>query len=151
MMRLRDEMPELGGATVWYNSDPIQKRDLMGNKPTLIHYWSVSCDLCKKAMPNVNEFRKAYKDELNVIAVHMPRSEKDLNLAEVKKVADEHDITQPIYVDNKHILTDAFNIRHVPAYYLFDIDGRLRHFQTGGGGMRMLLKRINRVLGIKEK
>src|SRR5699024_3090764 len=151
MMRLRDEMPELGGATVWYNSDPIQKRDLMGNKPTLIHYWSVSCDLCKKAMPNVNEFRKAYKDELNVIAVHMPRSEKDLNLAEVKKLVKEHYSTQSIYVDNKHILTDAFKIQHEHAYYLFDIDGRLRHFQTDGGGMKMLLKQINRVLGIKEK
>src|SRR5690625_3169257 len=122
MMRLRDEMPELVGATIWYNSDPIRKRDLIGKKPTLFHYWSVSCDSCKKSMPNVNEFRETYKDELNVIAVHMPRSKHDLDLDQVKKVADENDITQPIYVDNKHILTDAFNVHHVPAYYLFDVE-----------------------------
>src|SRR5690625_6180884 len=104
MMRLRDEMPELAGATVWYNSDPIQKKDLIGKKPTLFHYWSVSCDLCKKPMPNINEFRETYKDELNVIAVHMPRSKKDLNLDEVKKEADEHDITHHMNINNKHII-----------------------------------------------
>ncbi len=150
-MKLRDQMPELDGATEWYNSNPIQKNDLIGNKPTLIHFWSVSCGLCKEAMPNVNEFRDEYKDDLNVIAVHMPRSEKDLDLDDVQKVAEEHDITQPVFVDNKHTLTDAFNNQHVPAYYVFDEEGKLRHFQAGGGGMKMLRKRVNRVLGIKDK
>lgn len=148
-MKLRDEMPELEGATFWYNSDPIKKEDLVGERPTLIHFWSVSCGLCKKAMPKVNEFRDEYKDKLNVIAVHMPRSEKDLDLDQVQRVAEEHDITQPIFVDNEHKLTDAFENEYVPAYYVFDSDGKLRHFQAGGGGMKMLMKRVNRVLGIK--
>ncbi|HLR68089.1 TlpA family protein disulfide reductase [Virgibacillus alimentarius] len=148
-MKLREQMPDLPEATTWYNSDPIQKSELIGNKPTLIHFWSVSCGLCKEAMPNVNEFRDEYKDKLNVIAVHMPRSEKDLDLDQVQSVAKEHDITQPIYVDNQHALTDAFQNEYVPAYYVFDEEGKLRHFQAGGGGMKMLRKRVNRVLGIK--
>lgn len=147
-MRLRDEMPELNGATVWYNSEPLEKKDLIGNKPTLIHFWSVSCELCKMAMPNINQFRDDYKNELNVIAVHMPRSEKDLDLEKIKKVADEHDVTQPIFVDNDHTLTDAFANQHVPAYYVFDEEGKLRHFQAGDGGMKMLKKRVDRVLGL---
>lgn len=145
-MRLREEMPELEGATTWFNSEPISKSDLVGDKPTLIHFWSVSCELCKRAMPNINEFRDDYKDELNVIAVHMPRSEKDLDLDQIKEVAAEHDITQPIFVDNDHTLTDAFKNEYVPAYYVFDNEGKLRHFQAGDGGMKMLTKRVNRVL-----
>ena len=43
-------------------------------------------------------------------------------------------------------LTDAFDNQHVPAYYVFDKDGQLRHFQAGGSGMKMLEKRVNRVL-----
>ena len=148
-MRLRSPMPELEGATTWYNGE-MTKEDLTGEKPTLIHFWSISCGLCKEAMPNVNEFRDKYKDKLNVIAVHMPRSEKDLDLDEIKKVAEEHDITQPIFVDNAHKLTDAFENQYVPSYYVFDEEGQLRHFQAGGGGMKMLTKRVNRVLGIKE-
>lgn len=150
-MRLRAELPELDGATKWLNSKGINKSDLIGNKPTLIHFWSVSCGLCKEAMPNVNEFRDEYQDELNVIAVHMPRSEKDLDLDQIKEVADEHDISQPIFVDNQHKLTDAFENQYVPAYYVFDSEGKLRHFQAGGGGMKMLRKRVNRVLGTTEK
>ncbi|MBH0171380.1 MAG: TlpA disulfide reductase family protein [Bacillota bacterium] len=149
-MRLRSDMPELNGATQWINGE-VSKSDLIGNKPTLIHFWSVSCGLCKDAMPNINQFRDDYKDELNVIAVHMPRSEKDLDIEQIKEVAAEHDITQPIFVDNDHALTDAFENEYVPAYYVFDAEGKLRHYQAGGDGMKMLTKRVNRVLGKETK
>jgi thiol-disulfide isomerase/thioredoxin len=149
-MKLRSPMPELIGATEWLNGE-LTREDLVGKKPTLFHFWSISCHLCKEAMPNVNEFRDLYKDQLSVVAVHMPRSEKDLDIEEIKKVAFEHGITQPIFVDSAHKLTDAFENKYVPAYYVFDSEGQLRHFQAGGGGMKMLTKRVNRVLGIKEE
>ncbi|MFF2753551.1 TlpA family protein disulfide reductase [Psychrobacillus sp. NPDC058041] len=144
-MKLRTPMPELTGATAWLNGE-VTTSELVGEKPTLIHFWSISCGLCKEAMPNVNEFRDQYKDELNVVAVHMPRSEKDVDLEEIKKVAAEHNITQPIFVDSELKLTDVFENQYVPAYYVFDKDGQLRHFQAGGSGMKMLEKRVNRVL-----
>ncbi|MDQ0350442.1 thiol-disulfide isomerase/thioredoxin [Alkalibacillus filiformis] len=145
-MKLRTPMPEITGATEWINGE-VTREDLVGDKPTLFHFWSVSCGMCKEAMPQVNEFRDDYSDELNVIAVHMPRSEKDLDLDQVKEVAEEHGITQPIFVDSEHKLTDAFENQYVPAYYVFDAEGNLRHFQAGGSGMKMLTKRVNRVLG----
>jgi thiol-disulfide isomerase/thioredoxin len=149
-MKLRAPMPELTGAIEWLNGE-VTKEDLVGEKPTLIHFWAISCHLCKEAMPQVNEFRDRYSDKLNVMAVHMPRSEDDLNLDEIKKVAAQHDITQPIFVDSEHKLTDAFENQYVPAYYVFDKDGNLRHFQAGGSGMKMLEKRVNRVLDEMEK
>lgn len=148
-MKLREPMPELDGAVEWLNGE-VSKSDLIGEKPTLIHFWSVSCHLCKEAMPQVNQFRDDYKDKLNVIAVHMPRSEDDLDIEDIKKVASEHGITQPIFVDSKHQLTDSFENQYVPAYYVFDKDGNLRHFQAGGSGMKMLEKRVNRVLNETE-
>lgn len=149
-MKLRDQMPELSGATTWLNGQ-VEKADLVGEKPTLIHFWSISCHLCKEAMPDVNNFRDQYKDELNVIAVHMPRSEDDVDLDTIKEVAAEHDITQPIFVDSDLKLTDAYDNQYVPAYYVFDKDGQLRHFQAGGSGMKMLEKRVNRVLDEMRK
>lgn len=148
-MNLRDEMPELHGATTWLNGE-VTKADLVGEKPTLVHFWSVSCRLCKEAMPDINEFRDEYMDKLNVIAVHMPSSEKDLDIEQVKEVAAQHNITQPIFVDNEHNLTNAFKNQYVPAYYVFDKEGKLRHFQAGGAGMNMLAKRLNRVLAENE-
>lgn len=149
-MKLREPMPELNGAVEWLNGQ-VTKEELVGEKPTLIHFWSISCHLCKEAMPQVNEFRDEYQDKLNVVAVHMPRSEDDLDIEEIKKVAAEHGITQPIFVDSEMKLADAFENQYVPAYYVFDKDGNLRHFQAGGGGMKMLEKRVNRVLGEMEK
>lgn len=149
-MKLREPMPELLGATEWLNGE-VTKEQLIGEKPTLIHFWSVSCHLCKEAMPNVNKFRDDYHDKLNVIAVHMPRSENDLNIEDIKKVAAEHEITQPIFVDSELKLNEAFENQYVPAYYVFDKDGNLRHFQAGGSGMKMLEKRVNRVLDEMEK
>ena len=144
-MKLRSQMPDLAGATTWLNGE-VTKKQLIGSKPTLIHFWSVSCGLCKEAMPDVNKFRDQYKNELNVVAVHMPRSEKDMDLEDIKRSAAKHDISQPIFVDNELTLTDAFDNQYVPAYYVFDKDGQLRHFQAGGSGMKMLEKRVNRVL-----
>ncbi|WP_025785220.1 redoxin domain-containing protein [Sporosarcina sp. D27] len=149
-MKLREQLPELSGATAWLNGE-VTKSELVGEKPTLIHFWSVSCHMCKEAMPDVNAFRDKYKDELNVVAVHMPRSEDDVDLENIKAVAAEHDITQPIYVDSELKLNDAFENQYVPAYYVFDKDGQLRHFQAGGSGMKMLEKRVNRVLDEMKK
>ena len=145
-MRLRDEMPELEGATVWYNSEPIEKKDLIGHKPTLIHFWSVSCEICKQTMRNIQEFRNNYKNELHVIAVHMPRSNEDLYLEDVKNVARDYGISQPIYVDNNHRLTDRLGVNYVPAYFVFDEMGKLRHLQSGESTIRMVLKRIQRLI-----
>ncbi|MEH7222387.1 TlpA disulfide reductase family protein [Bacillus sp. JJ1566] len=149
-MKLREQMPELEGEKAWFNGE-VRKDDLVGDKPTLIHFWSISCGLCKEAMPQVNEFRDQYKDKLNVIAVHMPRSENDLDLDEIKQVAEQHNITQPIFVDSELKLNDKFENQYVPAYYVFDKEGKLRHFQAGGSGMKMLTKRVNRVLEETEK
>ncbi|KAB7707905.1 redoxin domain-containing protein [Bacillus aerolatus] len=149
-MKLREPMPELTGETAWLNGQ-VTKEELIGEKPTLIHFWSVSCHLCKEAMPQVNGFRDQYQDKLNVVAVHMPRSEDDLDMAQIEATAKEHGISQPIFVDSEHKLTEAFENQYVPAYYVFDKDGNLRHFQAGGSGMKMLEKRVNRVLDEMEK
>jgi thiol-disulfide isomerase/thioredoxin len=144
-MKLREPMPEMTGAVEWLNGQ-VTREELVGEKPTLIHFWSISCHLCKVAMPQINQFRDAFQGKLNVVGIHMPRSEKDLNIEEIKQVAAEHGMSHPIFVDSNHTITAAFQNQYVPAYYVFDRDGKLRHFQIGGSGMKMLEKRVNRVL-----
>lgn len=149
-MRLHEQMPKLEGATAWLNGKRTRS-ELIGKKPTLIHFWSVSCYLCKESMRDIDRLRDYFKRELNVIAVHMPRSKDDLNMEVIKATARKYDMTQPIIVDNQMAVTDAFDNDHVPAYYVFDRDGQLRHFQAGGQGMQMLKKRIQRVLDEAER
>ncbi|WP_342463137.1 redoxin domain-containing protein [Ureibacillus sp. FSL K6-8385] len=144
-MKLRSPLPELDGATAWINGQ-VTKKDLLGEKPVLIHFWSVSCHLCKESMPDLNQFLKKYKDQLNVVAVHIPRSEEDMDLDNVKRTAEALNMTQPIFVDHEFVLSDLFENEYVPSYYVFDRSGLLRHYQAGGKGIKMLEQRVERIL-----
>nr|WP_106783931.1 redoxin domain-containing protein [Lysinibacillus timonensis] len=147
-MKLRSLMPELDGATTWINGK-ITNKELVGEKPTIIHFWSVSCHMCTETIPNMMNFLNQYSDNLHVVSVHMPRSKSDTDLNRIKELAEKYGLNHPIYVDNDLILTDVFDNQYVPAYYLFDRRGILRHYQAGESGMKMLEKRINRI--IEEK
>lgn len=145
-MKIREQMPDLKGATTWLN-ERVDRYDLIGQKPTLIHFWSASCRQCKEAIRDVNYIRDRYKGQLNVVAVHMPRNADDNDLDTIKALVRLHDITQPVFVDNALILSDAFDNQFVPAYYVFDKHGQLRHFQAGGSGsMHTLENRVSRVV-----
>ncbi|KZE37415.1 thiol-disulfide oxidoreductase [Bhargavaea cecembensis] len=144
-MKLHEPMPELSGATDWLNGETT-KAELVGEKPTLIHFWAVSCNICKETMPEVNELRDKYKDDLNVVAVHMPLTGADNDMDKVRETADQYGLTQPVFVDSEYKLTDAFENELAPAYYVFDREGQLRHYQAGRTGLDMVEDRIERVI-----
>ena len=149
-MRLRSELPEFQGVTEWINNE-VSKEQLQG-KPLLIHFWAVSCHMCKESLPQINEWRDKYGKEydLQVVGVHMPRSEKDTDIDQVKELVEQYELTHPVMVDNQHAVTDAFQNEFVPAYYLFDSTQQLRHFQAGEKGLKMIEQRLNKILGAKS-
>ncbi len=147
-LRLRSDMPEFKNVTEWVNGE-VTKEDLQGH-PVLVHFWSISCGVCKQTLPDVNEWREKYKEHnLKVVGVHMPRSEKDTEIAPVKEAIEKYELIHPQMIDNTHSVVDAFQNEYVPAYYLFDQEGKLRHFQAGEKGLHMVEQRLKRVLDIK--
>lgn len=145
-LRLRSEMPELKGATEWVNGDV--NMDQLQGKPVLVHFWSVSCGLCKTSMPDVLKIRDQYKDKgLQVIGIHMPRSEKDTEVGPVKETIEKYEMTHPQAIDNQHSIVDAYENEFVPAFYLFDGEGQLRHRSAGEKALKMLEKPLVRLLG----
>ncbi|AMA71934.1 MULTISPECIES: redoxin domain-containing protein [Aneurinibacillus] len=148
-MKLREEMPEFEGITEWVNGE-VKKEDLKG-APVLVHYWSISCHTCKEALPQLNEWRDRYAEQgLRVVSIHMPRSEKDMEIEPVKEAIKKYQLTHPVAIDNSYKLVDAYKNQYVPAYYLFDADLKLRHYQAGEKGLKMLEKRLDRVLTPEE-
>ena len=143
-MKLHAPMPSLDGARS-LNKQEITREILIG-KPTFFHFWSVSCDLCKYGLDTISYMAHKYANDLNVIAVHMPRNEQDIIIQNVKAVRDYYKMKQPIIIDNDFSLTDRFSNQYVPAYYVFDHNGLLRHYQAGGGSLRILERRIQRII-----
>src|SRR5579883_2767114 len=106
--RMDSPMPSLTGGTDWFNSEPLSNDVLIGS-PVIIHFWSISCGVCKESLPDIERFINNYKDQgLKVVSVHMPRQESDTNVEAVKECIAEYKMTQPVVVDNWHNITDAF-------------------------------------------
>ena len=148
-MRIGTEMPSLEGATEWFNATGARAAEESKGRVTLVHFWSVSCGLCKENLPRVAEWREGRAAEgLRVIAVHMPRYEADSDVETVRDAVTGYGIAEPCAVDNEHRLRDAFQNEqgYVPAYYLFDAEGKLRGFAAGENGLRMIAPALDRVL-----
>jgi len=146
-LRLRTELPALDGITEWVNGE-AKKDELLG-KPVLVHFWSISCGMCKESLPEVNKIRDDHP-ELQVVGIHMPRSEKDTEIPPVKETIEKYELKHPQGIDNMHAVVDRFENEFVPAFYLFDQEGLLRHRSAGEKALSMLQKPLERVLGTKE-
>lgn len=148
-MRIGTEMPQLEGATEWINKPGTEATSEANGHPTLVHFWSVSCHICKENMPRVSEWREKHKEDgLRVIAIHMPRYPADMDESAVREAIEKFNITEACAVDNEHKLRDAFKNDQgfVPAYYLFDREGKLKSFAAGERGLDLLSSAMNRTL-----
>lgn len=145
-LRMDSQMPSLSGGTDWFNSHPVKPAELKG-KVVLVHFWAVSCGICKESLPEITRWIQTYGPQgLRVISVHMPRQESDTNVEAVKETIDEYGVKQPCVVDNWHEIADAFENKYVPAFYVFDGNLKLRHFQAGEKAPKMVEPVIQRVL-----
>ena len=150
-LRIGTEMPLLDGATEWLKGSTEEALAEAKGRPVLIHFWSLSCGMCKDNLPRVVEWRDNYREAgLRLIAVHMPRYPADMDIKSVREAISEYGITEPCAVDNEHKLRDAFHNEHgyVPAYYLFDQDHKLKGFAAGEYGVKVMEPALTRLLGV---
>jgi thiol-disulfide isomerase/thioredoxin len=145
-------MPSLEGATEWLSGSADEALKDAESRPLLIHFWSVSCGMCKDNLPRVAEWREQYRDQLKIVAVHMPRYPEDTNVDAVREAVTKYDITDALAIDNEHKLRDAFQNEHgyVPAYYLFDAEHKLKSFAAGEYGVKVMAPALERLLGAAQ-
>ena len=147
-MRIGDAMPELDGATAWFNGSQEDTLKHIKGKPVLVHFWAVSCGICKDKMPDLQELIRKYEPlGLHTVAVHMPRYEADTDLDTVNEAMKSNKITEPTAVDSLHKLKDAFQNEQgwVPVYYLFDAEGKLKTRAAGEFGVGVLKTALDKM------
>ena len=147
-MRIGDAMPSLEGATTWFNGSLEDTLEDTKGKPTLVHFWAVSCGICKDKMPQLNEIKKRYGAlGLETIAVHMPRYEADTDLDMVNQAIADNAIEEACAVDSLHKVKDAFQNEQgwVPVYYLFDAEGKLKTRAAGEFGVNVLQTALDKM------
>lgn len=151
-MRIGTSMPSLEGATEWLSGSVEEVLKETEGRPVLIHFWSVSCGMCKDNLPRVAEWQEKYAPVgLRLVAIHMPRYPADIDVKAVREAVSQHEINGPGAIDNEHKLRDAFHNEngYVPAYYLFDEQHKLKSFAAGEYGVKVIEPAIERLLGVK--
>ena len=112
----------------------------------LICFWSKSCSACHANMPHLQKLRDEYGPKgLEVISVHRPMGEFDLDEAKVLEVAKELGITEKLIFDNDHSIGDELKVDGWPTYFLFDKEGKVRRHAKGQFGVKMIEQALIRL------
>src|SRR3977135_820458 len=76
-MRIGTEMPRLDGATEWFGGTQAHAEMEAKGHPTLVHFWSMSCGMCKDNLPLVAEWRDELKERgLRGSEGHLSRAQR---------------------------------------------------------------------------
>jgi len=127
------ELPSLGGATLWLNSQPLTAAGLRG-RVVLVEFWTYTCINWRRQLPYVRAWSEKYKDRgLVVIGVHTPEFSFEKNVDNIRREAKDMRVDYPIAIDSDGAIWRAFKNEYWPALYFIDAQGRMRHHQFGEG------------------
>jgi thiol-disulfide isomerase/thioredoxin len=132
-LHIEGELPSLGSATAWINSEPLTPAGLRG-KVVLVDFWTYTCINWLRTLPYVRAWAEKYKDRgLVVIGVHSPEFAFEKNVENVRRAVTSLSVDYPVAIDSEHAIWRAFNNEYWPALYFVDAQGRIRHHQFGEG------------------
>jgi thiol-disulfide isomerase/thioredoxin len=150
---IEGELPSLGSATGWLNSQPLTAAGLRG-QVVIIDFWTYTCINWLRSLPYVRAWAEKYKDHgLVVISVHTPEFAFEHDIDNVRRAAKDMRIDNPIAIDNDYTIWRAFDNHYWPALYFVDAQGRIRHHQFGEGQYEqseMILQQLLAEAGIGD-
>jgi thiol-disulfide isomerase/thioredoxin len=145
------QMPSLGGATAWLNSEPLDAAELRGHV-VLVDFWTYTCINWLRTQPYVRAWSRAYRgDGLVVIGAHTPEFSVEHVIDRVRRATKERGIDYPVAVDNDYAIWTAFANHYWPALYFVDMDGIIRDHHFGEGRYEQSERVIQRLLGIERE
>jgi thiol-disulfide isomerase/thioredoxin len=128
---IEGELPDLGAANAWLNTDPLTPAGLRG-KVVLVEFCTFSCVNWLRTLPYVQAWSDRYRDHgLVVIGAHTPEFEFEHDVGKVRAALDAMGVDFPIAIDSDYAVWRAFDNAYWPALYFVDANGRIRHHRFG--------------------
>jgi len=138
--------PSFDQATTWLNSQPLTVDGLRG-KVVLVDFWTYTCINWRRTMPYLRAWGAKYQDQgLVIIGVHTPEFSFEKDLDNVRRQAQEQNLSYPIAVDSDYGIWRAFDNQYWPALYFVDAQGRVRHHVFGEGDYEQSERVIRQLL-----
>jgi thiol-disulfide isomerase/thioredoxin len=145
------QMPSVGGATGWLNSDPLDSAELRG-RVVLVDFWTLTCINWLRTEPYVRGWSRAYRDDgLIVIGVHTPEFSFEQDINRVRVAVSERGIDYPVALDSEYEIWNAFANHYWPALYFVDAEGIIRDHHFGEGRYEQSEREIQQLLGVERE
>ncbi|MEI6514385.1 MAG: TlpA disulfide reductase family protein [bacterium] len=107
--------------------------DLAG-KVVLVDFWASWCGPCKTSFPSLEKLQKLYGERgLVVLAVNQDKTDKAM-----RTFLTDHPATFPIVRDTQNQLIAEADVSSMPASFLVDREGKIRHLHKGFHGEKTL-------------
>jgi thiol-disulfide isomerase/thioredoxin len=144
-------IPSLGGATGWLNSEPLGPAELRGHA-VLVNFWTLTCINWLRQEPHVRAWSRAYRDDgLIVIGVHTPEFSFEHEIERVRQSTKERGVDYPVAIDNEYAIWSAFDNNYWPALYFVDAQGVIRDQHFGEGRYEQSEHVIQRLLSVERE
>jgi len=141
--------PDFTGITTWLNTPgnrPLTLAQLRG-KVVLVDFWTYSCINCRRSLPHVEAWYRAYRRfGLVVVGVHTPEFAFEHDAGNVTSAAGNLGVRYPVAIDNNYATWYAYANQSWPAEYLIDQHGYVRHTAVGEGDYAQTEHDIRRLL-----
>lgn len=102
--------------------------DFRGNV-VLLNFFATWCPPCREEMPTIENVFRAYKHkDFVVLGIAGDTKGKEV----VEPFVKEYEMTFPVVLDTKSVVSKQYNVRGIPAIYLLDRQGRIAGTHVGG-------------------
>lgn len=125
------------------NGEKIHLSDFQG-QVVLVVFWSTTCQVCIKEMPNLNKLNAEYSNKgLKLIGITMPHDAPD-NILFIQK---KKRLNYVVAFNFDGLLNAAFNsVQYTPTYILIDKNGFIVNTAVGAHALTDIIKQIKELL-----
>ena len=121
LLEMGDQAPAYGARSL--DGDSVEFEQFRG-KPLLVNLWATWCGPCRIEMPEIQELYEQYGEQLQVVGVSLDSRGSE---ARVRSFVEDIGVTFRILLDPDERVVREFKTIGVPATFLIDAEGTLRH------------------------
>ncbi|PFF02878.1 thiol:disulfide interchange protein [Bacillus thuringiensis] len=119
----------------------VKLSDLKGKK-VILNFWATWCGPCQQEMPDMEDFYKEHKENVEILAINYTPSEKGGGEEKVSNFVKEKGITFPILLDKNIDVTTAYKVITIPTSYFIDTKGVIQDKFIGPMTQKEMEKRV---------
>ncbi|MEA1931370.1 MAG: TlpA disulfide reductase family protein [Euryarchaeota archaeon] len=102
-----------------------------GDRPTLVDFVSVGCEVCSDSMPALTEFQETHRESLRFVSLSTDPVGFSVEQSSLREWWADHDGAWALGVDDQLSVANRLDVSSVPTAVVVDAEGRIRGRANG--------------------